>query len=477
MKTTFSRNFFPAAIILLVALLLVGTSFRALVKNYLSDRALESLESDAQTIAELASAYYTEGSLSSQEFLVNLSITSQVSGADAVICDKNGQLVLCSDAPFGCEHQGMRIDNQNYINQVFSDGIVRNTGMISSLYEDMRYLISVPILDASTGNPVGLVIASSPMESTLAVLKQISNIYLFVSLLVVVVSVAVMTVFARRQAKPLQEMARAATSFGHGDLTARVKIEGDYTQEVEELALAFNNMASSLQKSEYQRQEFVANVSHELKTPMTTIGGYIDGILDGTIPQEKHRHYMKIVSDETKRLSRLVRSMLDISRLQDQGGIPEEKKSRFDLEECAGQVLITFEQKINEKNVNVEVDMPEHPVFTQACQDYITQVIYNLLDNAVKFCPAGGTLGLQIRESSTKAFVTVFNDGDTIPPEELPLVFDRFHKIDKSRSQNRDGWGLGLYIVKTIICSHGEDISVSSMNGKTEFTFTLPLVN
>ena len=177
----------------------------------------------------------------------------------------------------------------------------------------------------------------------------------------------------------------------------------------------------------------------------------------------------------TKRLSRLVRSMLDISQLQSDG-IPEEKKLRFDLEEAVGQVLITFEQKINAKDLQVEVDMPEHPVFTMANQDYITQVIYNLLDNAVKFCPAGGTLGVRIREGGGKAYISISNDGQTIPPEELPLVFDRFHKLDKSRSENRDGWGLGLYIVKTIVCSHGENISVSSRNGKTEFTFTMPIV-
>ena len=234
-------------------------------------------------------------------------------------------------------------------------------------------------------------------------------------------------------------------------------------------------MASSLQKSEYQRQEFVANVSHELKTPMTTISGYVDGILDGTIPADRHRHYLQIVSDETKRLSRLVRSMLDISQLQSQEGIPEEKKMHFDLSECAGSVLITFEKKINDKHLDVNVEMPEHPVFTIANRDYITQVIYNLLDNAVKFCPEGKQLGLKIQEGSSKVYVSVSNEGDTIPPEELPLVFDRFHKLDKSRSQNRDGWGLGLYIVKTIICSHGENIRVTSRDGKTEFTFTLPL--
>ena len=210
---------------------------------------------------------------------------------------------------------------------------------------------------------------------------------------------------------------------------------------------------------------------------MTTIGGYVDGILDGTIPAGEQDRYLQIVSYETKRLSRLVRSMLDISQLQEQGAIPEEKKSRFDVEECAGLVLITFEQTITEKNINVEVDMPDHPVFTFACQDYITQVIYNLMDNAVKFCPKGGALGLRIRQAENKIYVSVFNDGQTIPATELPLLFDRFHKLDKSRSQNREGWGLGLYIVKTLVCSHGEDISVSSADGRTEFTFTLPLVN
>ena len=123
------------------------------------------------------------------------------------------------------------------------------------------------------------------------------------------------------------------------------------------------------------------------------------------------------------------------------------------------------------------MDFPEHTVYTRADSDAITQVVYNLVDNAVKFCPVGGNLTLRIKEGGEKVYVTVGNDGQTIPPEELPLVFDRFHKLDKSRAQNRDGWGLGLYIVKTLICRHGEDIAVTSQDGKTEFTFTLPLVN
>ena len=475
MKTTFSRTLFPAAIILLAALLLVGTGFQVLVRNYMDDRTIENLKEDGAAISALATAYYMENSMSDRAFLTSLSLISQVTDSDAVICDSTGRLILCSNAPLGCEHQGLVVDS-SYLHQVIETGMVSSTGKIDGLYSDSRYVVALPIHDIFD-RAVGIVIVSCPMTGNRLLLDQMSDIFLFVSVLVVLVAVILMTFLARQQAQPLRDMAKAARAFGHGHLQARVQVDESTPEEVQELALAFNNMASSLQKSEYQRQEFVANVSHELKTPMTTISGMVDGILDGTIPEEKQRHYMQLVSDETKRLSRLVRSMLDISRLQDQGGIPEEKKTRFDACECAGQVLISFEQKILAKKLDVDVEIPEHPVYAFANQDYIIQVIYNLLDNAVKFCPEAGTLGLRLRIGTSKLYLSISNTGSTIPPEELPLVFDRFHKLDKSRSQNRDGWGLGLYIVKTIIDSHGENISVSSENGKTEFTFTLPLVN
>ena len=476
MKTTFSRTFTTTAIILLLALLLVGTTFQALVKDYLTETTVSELQQNSTTIADLASAYYSEGTIINREFLVNLDVAAQVSGSDVVICNAQRQVVLCSDALTGCDHQGLRVD-QDYMEKVIANGGDVATGVIRGLYEDSRYVVSSPITDVITGNNLGIVIVSRPTLATTSVMKRISNIFVAVSLLVVLLSVIAMSFIVRRQSDPLKQMANAARSFGHGDLDARVRLTEEYPEEVEDLALAFNNMALELLKSEYQRKEFVTTVSHERKTPMTTISGYVDGILDGTIPENRQRYYLQIVSDETKRLSRLVRSMLDISLLQDQGGVPEDKKIHFDMEEDIGQVLITLEQKINAKKLDVDVDMTEHPVFTNANQDYVTQVVYNLIDNAVKFCPEGGMLGLKIKEGGSKIYISVSNDGDTIPPEELPLVFDRFHKTDKSRSQNRDGWGLGLYIVKTIVCSHGENISVSSRDGRTEFTFTMPLVN
>ena len=474
MKSTFGRSFSVFAGILLVALTVLGGSFQMMVQDFLTDTTFDSLEQDAQIIADLAASYMEDDSLSGREFLMNLDLASKVSGSDAVICNSDGKVTICSDSLFGCKHMGLYV-NEEYLQKVLSQGSDRATGLIKGLYSEERFLVALPVTAAD--GDTGIIIVSSPSASVNQVLTKISNIFLTTAVCVILVSVAAVSFFARRESKPLQDMAKAANAFGHGDLEARVKIEEGNSEEMEELALAFNNMACSLQKSEYRRQEFVANVSHELKTPMTTISGYVDGMLDKTIPEDKWPHYLQIVSDETKRLSRLVRSMLDISQLQSEGGIPDEKKIHFDLEDCCGSVLITFEKKIEDKGLNVEVDMPEHPVYTFANEDYITQVIYNLIDNAVKFCPTGKTLGLKIREGGAKVYVSVSNEGDTIPPEELPLVFDRFHKLDKSRSQNRDGWGLGLYIVKTIVCSHGENISVTSRDGKTEFTFTLPLVN
>lgn len=476
MRSSFSRAFSAVVLILLAALLLVGISFQYFARAYLTESAFDQLRSDAEVIAQLTQAAYSDGTVVNHDFTVAMSVTAAVSGSDAIVFDAEGTLLMCSDSPLGCAHQGMALESE-YYQRILSEGLTTDTCVLTGMYEQERYVVAMPVYIGDTDTLIAIVLVSASTQQTQTTLSRISEIFLLVSLIVTFLGIVVTTAIARQQSSPLKEMADVARAFGHGDLNARVKLEGSYAQEVEELALAFNNMARSLEKSEYQRQEFVANVSHELKTPMTTIAGYVDGILDGTIPQERQRHYLQVVSDETKRLNRLVRSMLDVSRLQEAGGVPEEQKLHFDLCECVGQVLITFEQKILDKQLDIQVQLPEHPVYTIAHRDYITQVVYNLVDNAVKFCPVGGVLALTIQEGGSKAYVSVANDGPTIPPEELPLVFDRFHKIDKSRSQNRDSWGLGLYIVKTIVGAHGEDISVTSRNGRTSFTFTMPLVN
>ena len=257
MKTSFSRFFLTPLVLMLLSLLLVGASFRLLVENYMEETAVEGLRSDAQVISGLAAVYMADDGLYTMHFLLNLDVASQVSGADAVICNSQGRIILCSDSPRGCSHQNMVVD-ENYLNRVWQEGSTLDITAIEGLYEDTRYVVSMPISDAA-GTFRGIVMVSAPTAATEAILTRISDIFLFVSLLVVLFCGFVVSFFARQQSAPLRAMAKAAYNFGHGDLTARVKTDGNNTEEVEELALAFNNMASSLQKSEYQRQEFVAN--------------------------------------------------------------------------------------------------------------------------------------------------------------------------------------------------------------------------
>ena len=299
MKSSFSRSFSTAASILLIALTLLGASFQLQVNNFLKESTVSSLQQDAKVIADLAAAYSMNGRLDDRDFLLNLDVVSRVTDADLIICNRHGQIALCSEAVMGCDHNGVSF-NQDYINRVIAQNGDSATGIIRGLYEEERYIIAKPILSGKEA--IGVVIVSTPTAATTGVMNKISNIFLTASAFVVLIAVFGVSAFARRESRPMRDLARTANAFAHGNLEARVKIEEDCSEEMEELALAFNNMASSLQKSEYQRQEFVANVSHELKTPMTTIAGYIDGILDGTIPESRQRYYLQIVSDETKRL-------------------------------------------------------------------------------------------------------------------------------------------------------------------------------
>ena len=202
----------------------------------------------------------------------------------------------------------------------------------------------------------------------------------------------------------------------------------------------------------------------------------IDGTvmdLDGTIPPDKEAGALKTISAETRRLSRLVRRMLDLSRLQSAENVTAQEQ--FDVSEVLLRVLVSLEGKINARRLDVDTQLPDGPVMVWGDPDAITQVCYNLLDNAIKFSTEGTALGIGIAAKSGKAQVSIRNHGETIAPQELPLLFDRFHKTDRSRSVDREGVGLGLYIVKTILDNHKENISVTSENGVTEFTFTLTL--
>ena len=476
MKTTFSRLFALVAAVIFLCLVLLGVSFRILLTNYLEEEKQQTLHNNAETLANLALAYDETGDMHAPwgDFHIAFSSAVQVAGVDAFICRENGEIIVCACQQIGCIHKGKTVDPQ-LVTQIVNNGEHFWEGTLAGIYEQNYYIEGMAIHSQDADELVGVLFVSASGKQLGGVVMQSTVLLLYVSVVVLIAAMVACYLLSKQQSGSIQQITKAAVRFGHGELDTRVPVGGKNTVEVDELAMAFNTMAESLSQSERQRQEFVANVSHELRTPMTTISGFVDGMLDGTIPQQSYGHYMRLVSDEVRRLSRLVRNMLEISTLQVQG-IAESQKRRFDLCETIGQVLISFERRVTAKGLLMDVRLPDRSVRVRADQDSITQVLYNLTDNAVKFCPDGGRLSIWLTVEGGKAKVTIQNTGTTIPPEELPLLFDRFHKTDKSRSADREGVGLGLYIVKTILNSHGEDISVTSSEGVTTFVFFLPLV-
>ncbi len=318
----------------------------------------------------------------------------------------------------------------------------------------------------------GYVLASVSTDDEDALVAKAKNSIITNTLWVMLAAVIAVYFVTERLIHPLKDINVAVKRFAKGDFSTRVTVYGG--DEVAELAESFNNMAEYLDNFEKMRNSFLANVSHDLRTPMTTISGFIDGITSGAIPPEKHNYYLGIISDEVHRLSRLVTDLLDISKLE--SGERKFEFVKFDIAEMSRIILISFEQQIEDKKLDVIFEAEEDSMLVVADKDAIHQVLYNLCHNAIKFAKEGGKFAISIsRTEQKKIRVSVYDEGLGINKEDLALVFDRFYKTDTSRGLDKNGVGLGLYICKTIIDAHKEKIHAESPSDNgAEFWFTLP---
>lgn len=472
MKSIYLRIFMFVMCIILVSFFIFTIVFVPLSYNFARKDKMDALSVTSSVIAYTTSAKLAEVTLDSWDLRMMISTIARSSNSQVSICGQDGVVVSCSDEDMVCEHMGKSL-SEDIIAEVEEHGQYEGMTNLNGFYNTKRY-VSVTAVDGPYNNTrAGYIVVSIDAEAMTEIWKPMFFIFTVTGLSVIVIAFSASYFLTGKEVAPMREMAEAAKKFADGDFSVRVQ-EARRKDEIGELAAAFNAMASSLEKSEMQRREFIANVSHELKTPMTTISGFADGILDGTIPPERQKRYLEIITNETKRLSRLVKKMLDISRIQAMD-TKRLTKSQFNVTELAAKALISLEGHINEKKLSVETRFPEEPVVVVADEDAIMQVVYNLIDNAVKFARQEGTLSIAIWKKENKAYISVKDQGAVIAPEELPLVFDRFYKTDSSRSEDVSGVGLGLYIVKAIIKNHGEDIFARSENGETEFVFTLPL--
>lgn len=470
MRSYVYKNFVLVAVLVMLAFTILGGVFVGMGRNYMLRDRRSALDSNAEELSRLAAAYAREGDLETWEFRITLSAMAQSSGSHCFLTDRGGTVLVCSERAIYCAHMGRNVGSEA-LSALRASGRYSALSRLGGLYETERFVSAVAVR-AEDGTALAYVFSTADVSGVLKNWQTLLSIFLIASFGIMVLLLAVSFVSLRLGTRPLREMAAAALKFAHGDFSARVAVERN--DELGALASAFNQMAESLERQEKRRSDFIANVAHELKTPMTAISGFADGLLDGTIPREQADRYLQTISDETKRLNRLVRSMLDLSRMESEGPEALRQKS-FDLSELLLRTLLLFEQKINARGLDVDAQVPEDPMLVYGDADAINQVIYNLLENAVKFAAPGSTLGLSLFKQGEKAYVSIRNRGETIPPEELSLIFDRFHKTDRSRSADREGYGLGLYIVKTILGRHGEDVSVTSRDGVTEFVFSLTL--
>lgn len=383
--------------------------------------------------------------------------------------DISGNLLVAGEA-----YEGDTFTSTNLSEKVVStlkkegklDGYDKMDGALTE-----KYLYSVrPVYADQTNKVVGYVYACSSAEDLNVIIGSTVKTILLAALWVFLAALVGVYFMSERIIGPLKHMSRAAKSYASGNFDIRIPVHG--SDEVAELAVSFNQMATELQNLENMRRSFLANVSHDLKTPMTTIAGFIDAILSGAIPPENRDEYLERIKSEVLRLSRLVRQLLDISRIQ--AGDRKLEPTTFDICEVARQIVLSFEQKIEEKRLDVEFECERDNMNVIADKDSIHQILYNICDNAVKFSRTGGKYRINITEKDKKVHVYVYNEGQGIDKEDLPFVFERFYKSDKSRGLDKSGVGLGLYIAKTIIDAHRETITVDSEKDKyCAFEFTL----
>lgn len=478
-RSIFQKYLAVSLSIILISMIALGITMMIFVANYWENEKKDNLIENAKQVAAVTLVAsdidpFDHSLMVSDPALFNVTISTiaQSVDADILVVDNKGNFLHCSELGV-CTHKNKKIPSEILAQTVTSEFF--EFGTLNGFYDDTHYTAGAPVVFSQGNHTETVAFCYVSTESTFVsgLTMSMMRMFLIAAVITMLISLILVGILSYSMAKPLREMSRAAKKFAVGDFSARVSVKGQ--DEIAELALAFNQMADSLTSSEGMRRSFIANVSHELKTPMTSIAGFVDGMLDGTIPQSQHRHYMNIVSLEVKRLSRLVQSMLSLSRIDN--GELKLNRQEFEMFSVIVNVLAGFELKIAEKNIEIRGLENFVKLKVNADPDLMHQVIYNLIENAVKFTNTAGYIAFSYVQTKYDISVSIENSGPGIPPEDIRYIFDRFYKTDKSRSIDKKGMGLGLFITKSIMRLHGGHIFVESIPERyCRFTFQLPNV-
>ena len=474
MRKSISVAFFSLVSTLMVlGIVLMGASEWVLFKNYFAKDRYETLDQVVGVTQRTAQYLVQQAELPEGDELDALSTKLEIIGESAeaylFFTDNDGRVMIAS-SPDKLESLTVPEEMMEKIDASDAD-YYHVFGTLGGMLDGKSY-ITVSEMRNEHGQPSGYLFLCSSGEQLTQFKQQFWSNFLLSACVMLLCASILTKILMRQLTDPLQKVTDAAQRFGGGDLSVRVEgVEGE--GEVADLARTFNRMADNIQTNDNSRGQFMGNIAHELRTPMTTIKGFVDGILDGTIPPDMQNHYLQLVSEETGRLARLIQNMLDLSKLE--SGEYQVNARMFNIWETLTGVALAAEQRINDGMIELEGLTMDEKVLVYADPDLIHQVAYNLLDNAIKFTPAGGTIRFGVERLGPEVEVSIWNSGQGISPEALPYVFQRFYKEDRSRGLHARGAGLGLNICKVLVNLSGGQIRVESQQGEwCRFIFTLP---
>ncbi|MCR5744087.1 MAG: HAMP domain-containing histidine kinase [Lachnospiraceae bacterium] len=343
-------------------------------------------------------------------------------------------------------------------------------GSLYSFFDDDAICVYAPVV--SNYQTLGYFIVSQDGEALNIVVNQTLNTVYLTAGVIYALFLPILLMLYIWVIRPVTKLTKAAREYSNGNLNYSYKYKS--SNELGELSAAMSFMSSELARTGEDQKKFITNVSHDFRSPLTSIKGYIEAMLDGTIPPSMQNKYLNVVKDETERLSKLTQSLLDLNTISSDGTMLE--YSDFDVHHIVKKILATFEGRCMDKGISFELTFVDHELFVHADMSKIQQVLYNLIDNAIKFSQPGSQIFIETSEKKGKAYISVKDQGVGISADNLKKIWDRFYKTDTSRGRDKKGLGLGLSIVKDIINAHGETIDVISTEGVgTEFIFSLQI--
>ncbi|MEG1548172.1 MAG: ATP-binding protein [Clostridia bacterium] len=472
-KTLFSRMLVTYLTVTLGLLALLGITVSGMFQNqYIAEKETE-LRREAEEINTIIVTKYMDDDkrpVAKDELFTivrKYDALLQLQFVDA----KFGKVVFMDEESAnkwtGSENLDITGDAKELIDGSMSS--MTKTGMFKNLLNIPVMSLMRPMVDEDQNN-IGAIFFHIDMSRTNDSIRQVYWDVLLSAFMAVLLAFLAVSYITGRMTKPITDMNKTVMRFSKGEFDVRVQVST--TDEVGQLGNSFNVMADEINTLEQSRRSFVANVSHELRSPLTSMRGFLEAMQDGTIPQEEYQKYLDIVVGENKRMTAMVNDLLDLARIE--SGQYVLNIEAFDINELILRTMLTFEARINTKKLDVSLEFSPERSFVEADQNQIAQVLRNLIDNAIKFTPDGGRLSVTTMVKKSITAVAVEDSGKGIPKEDIPYVFDRFYKAEKAHTPSgTSGTGLGLSIVKRIIEQHSQSITVTSSNQRTRFTFTL----